>query len=175
MKDPESTRTPASKAGRHAAIEHILSTRQITSQSELQAALEDLGIVAAQATLSRDLLEVRATKVRAADGRQVYALADRANPPEWGEEEAEQKLARWCQDLLVGGATANNIVVLRTPAGAANLLGSAIDFSRDETVLGSVAGDDTIVVVCTTSEAAENFCNKLLRYAGGAKAFESAL
>ncbi|MDO5034227.1 MAG: arginine repressor [Actinomycetaceae bacterium] len=173
MKEAESTRTPASKAGRHAAIEQILSTRQITSQSELREALEEMGIVAAQATLSRDLLEVQATKVRGSDGRQIYALSDHSANAEWGEEGAEQKLQRWSQDLLVGGATANNIVVFRTPAGAANLLASAIDSSRDETVLGSVAGDDTIMVVCVSDTAAENFCNKLLSYAEGVKALDS--
>ncbi|WP_297555631.1 ArgR family transcriptional regulator [uncultured Actinomyces sp.] len=169
MKDSDNTRMPASKAGRHAAIEQILATQQIASQSDLREALEEVGIFVAQATLSRDLLEVRATKVRGVDGRQVYALANPERPVEWGEEGAEQKLQRWSQDLLVGGATANNLVVLRTPAGAANLLGSAIDFSRDETVLGSVAGDDTIIVVCVSDEAAQAYCDKLLKYAEGVK------
>lgn len=169
MSENEATRTPSSKAGRHAAIEQILSTRAVTSQSELRQALEEMGINAAQATLSRDLLEVRATKIRDADGRQIYALTDRSHKTDWGEEGAEQKLQRWSQDLLVGAATADNIVVLRTPAGAANLLASAIDFSRDDTVLGSVAGDDTIMVVCTSAETAENFCNRLLSYAEGTK------
>lgn len=173
MSENEATRTPSSKAGRHAAIEQILSTQAVTSQSELREALEEMGIYAAQATLSRDLLEVRATKIRDADGRQIYALTDRARNTEWGEEGAEQKLQRWSQDLLVGAATAENIAVLRTPAGAANLLASAIDFSREETVLGSVAGDDTIMVVCTSAETAENFCNRLLSYAEGAKPSEA--
>ncbi|MDO5049923.1 MAG: ArgR family transcriptional regulator [Actinomycetaceae bacterium] len=173
MSENDATRTPSSKAGRHAAIEQILSTRAVTSQSELREALEEMGIFAAQATLSRDLLEVRATKVRDPQGRQIYALSDRAPRAEWGEEGAEQKLQRWSQDLLVGAATADNIAVLRTPAGAANLLGAAIDSSRDETVLGSVAGDDTIMVVCTSAGAAEDFCNKLLGYAEGTKANEA--
>ncbi|MDO5729846.1 MAG: ArgR family transcriptional regulator [Actinomycetaceae bacterium] len=162
-------RTPSTKAGRHAAIETILSTRPITSQTELRSALEDMGIVAAQATLSRDLLEMRATKVRDAHGRQIYALSDRTKPSEWGEEGAEQKLQRWAQDLLVGAATAQNLVILRTPAGAANLLASAIDIARDDTVLGSVAGDDTIMVACTSIETATDFCNQLLSYAEGTK------
>ncbi|MDO5719356.1 MAG: ArgR family transcriptional regulator [Actinomycetaceae bacterium] len=162
-------RTPSSKAGRHAAIATILATQPITSQTELRKALEDMGIVAAQATLSRDLLEIRATKIRDAQGRQIYALADPGQTLEWNEEGAEQKLQRWAQDLLVGAATSNNFVILRTPAGAANLLASAIDFARDETVLGSVAGDDTIFVACTSNDTATEFCDLLLAYAEGIK------
>lgn len=173
MSENDSTRTPASKAGRHAAIEQILSTQAVTSQSELREALEAMGIYAAQATLSRDLLEVRATKIRDAEGRQIYALSDKSPQTEWGEEGAEQKLQRWSQDLLVGAATADNIAVLRTPAGAANLLAAAIDSSRDDTVLGSVAGDDTIMVVCTSAATADKFCNRLLGYAEGNKATDA--
>ena len=167
MNDHDSTRNPASKTGRHAAIEQILTTQAVTSQFELREELEKHGIVAAQATLSRDLLELHATKVRDAEGRQVYALPDQTSSAEWSKEGSESKLQRWCQDLLVAAATANNIVVLRTPAGAANLLGAAIDLTRDETVLGSVAGDDTIMLVCSSDEAASAFCTKLLSYAEG--------
>ncbi|WIK65278.1 arginine repressor [Gleimia hominis] len=167
MSEPEiMRRTPDSKAGRHAIIEQILSTQAITSQSELREALQERGISAAQATLSRDLLEIRATKVRDADGRQVYAISKHEEISGSDTPTAAQ-LQKWASDLLVGGATAGNLIVLRTPAGAANLLGSALDYARHEPVLGLVAGDDTIIVVCTSAQAASEYCEQLLDWAEG--------
>lgn len=167
MSETELSRMPASKSGRHAAIEHILDTQAITSQTELQTALEKVGIIAAQATLSRDLLELRATKVRDPQGRRVYALGGTSSPG--AEEGPDVKLQRWAQDLLVAAATSEQIAVLRTLAGAANLLGSAIDSVRDDTVLGTVAGDDTIMVVCAGAQAASEFCEKMLALAEGGR------
>lgn len=169
MSETDSPRNPASKAGRQAAIETILSTRAITSQSQLREALEQMGISAAQATLSRDLLQMRATKIRAEDGQQIYALPDSAGTAQFADDSAETRLQRWAQDLLVAAASSHNLAVLRTPAGAANLLGSAVDAVRNESVLGTVAGDDTILVVCTSSSEAAQFCERMLALAEGGK------
>lgn len=170
MSETELNRMPASKSGRHAAIEHILGTQAITSQTELQTELEKVGIVAAQATLSRDLLELRATKVRDPQGRRVYAVPRAGTSSPWEEEGPDVKLQRWAQDLLVAAATSAQIAVLRTPAGAANLLGAAIDSVRNDSVLGTVAGDDTIMVVCTDAAAANEFCEQMLALAEGGRA-----
>ncbi|MDO5722161.1 MAG: arginine repressor [Actinomycetaceae bacterium] len=174
MSENEQSRLPASKSGRHGAIETILATQAISSQTELQAALEKRGIYAAQATLSRDLLELRATKVRDSQGRRVYALGAGNTSSPWSEEGPDDKLQRWAQDLLVGAATSDQLVILRTPAGAANLLGSAIDAVRSEQVLGTVAGDDTIMVVCASVEAASDFCEQMLAAAEGVRPDEAA-
>ncbi|EEH63519.1 arginine repressor [Gleimia coleocanis DSM 15436] len=160
----DSSRGGVSKSRRHAIIEEILSTEIISSQPELQDALEKRGISVAQATLSRDLIEVRATKVRDASGRQIYALATHVNNDMFREEAGEQKLKRWAEELLVGVAPAQNLLVLRTPAGAANFLASAIDAARYESVVGCVAGDDTILVICTSAETAQEFADKLLSF-----------
>lgn len=156
------SRGAVSKSRRHAIIEEILTTQIIASQPELQEALEARGISVAQATLSRDLIEVRATKVRDTSGRQIYVLASHASHSLLSEEAGEQKLRRWVEELLVGIAPAQNLVVLRTPAGAANLLAAAIDSARYDTVVGSVAGDDTVMVICSTNEAAVEFTEKML-------------
>lgn len=156
--------TPVSKNRRHAIIEEILTTEIIASQPELQEALEARGIFVAQATLSRDLIEVRATKVRDTSGRQVYVLASQAGHALLSEEAGEQKLRRWAEELLVGVAQAENLLVLRTPAGAANLLAAALDAARYEDVVGSVAGDDTIMVVCVSQSAAAHIADKLLSF-----------
>ncbi|MCS4484957.1 arginine repressor [Gleimia sp. 6138-11-ORH1] len=155
---------PVSKNRRHAIIEEILTTEIIASQPELQEALEARGISVAQATLSRDLIEVRATKVRDTSGRQIYVLATHAGHASLSEEAGEEKLRRWAEELLVGVAQAQNLLVLRTPAGAANLLAAALDAARYEEVVGSVAGDDTVMVVCVTEEAASQIASKLLSF-----------
>lgn len=155
---------PVSKSRRHAIIEEILSTQLIASQPELQEALEERGISVAQATLSRDLLEVRATKVRDTSGRQIYVLASHASHTSLSEEAGEQKLRRWVEELLVGIAPAQNLVVMRTPAGAANLLAAAIDTARYDSVVGSVAGDDTVMVICVSNEAAAEFTERMLSF-----------
>ena len=167
MPEDSVTRVPTSKAGRHAAIQEILATHVITSQPQLRDELRAMGFDAAQATLSRDLVELRATKVRDGDGRLVYALTTGYDTPHIADNSSDRKLQRWAQDLLVGAATAGNLIVLRTPAGAANLLGSALDAARHDAVVGTVAGDDTVLVICGSEAQATEYAQLLMRYAEG--------
>ncbi|MPV38379.1 arginine repressor [Georgenia subflava] len=157
----------ATKAGRHAVIAQILAHQPVRSQTELREALSTRGIAATQATLSRDLDELRAEKVRGPGGEQIYAL-----PAEGGTlrsvsavEEPEQiaaRLQRWCAEVLVTADTTANQVVLRTPPGAAQLLASAIDHSVLPGVLGCIAGDDTVLVITRDAGAAEALTERLL-------------
>jgi transcriptional regulator of arginine metabolism len=145
----ESTRI-LSKASRHARITELLSQGTVSSQGELQRLLAADGLAVTQTTVSRDLIELRAEKVRAASGALVYAV-----PGEGGDRTARTqtegyhaaRLRRLAADFLVSAEASANNVVLRTPPGAANLLAAAIDHSAMPHVLGCLAGDDTILVI----------------------------
>ena len=134
----------------------ILADQQISSQKELREALAVLGIETTQATLSRDLVEMHATKIRTASGKQIYSVPDLDGEQTRRGEESLARLERWAQDLLVA------FLVVRTPVGAANLLGSAIDTARLEGVVGTVAGDDTIFVACRSTEDAVELQSTLI-------------
>jgi transcriptional regulator of arginine metabolism len=142
---------PATKNARHQLIVDLVTHREVHSQGELQGLLSDAGIEVTQATLSRDLVELDAVKVRAAGGALVYAV-----PAEGGDRRPTaptetaaglQRLARLCGELLVSAESSANLVVLRTPPGAAQFLASAFDKAEMTEVLGTIAGDDTVLVI----------------------------
>ncbi|MDO4243717.1 MAG: ArgR family transcriptional regulator [Actinomyces sp.] len=170
------TTAPATKAARHALIAQILSKERIRSQAELRDALAARGVSTTQATLSRDLVELRATKIRSSGGTQVYAIPEAGAPGQvqmhtgpGGDatlaEHTTARLARWCADLLVTAEWAGNQLVLRTPAGAAQLLASAVDDSMLPGVLGCVGGDDTLLVVTRDEGVAARLASHLLALA----------
>lgn len=143
---------PATKAARHAQIREILAARPVASQVELADLLAADGVAVAQATLSRDLVEIGALKVRDVRlGRPVYVLpgegGDRTPRGAVDAEVLDARLARLCGELLVTAEASGNLVLLRTPPGAAQLLASAVDHSVLPGVLGSIAGDDTVLVI----------------------------
>jgi transcriptional regulator of arginine metabolism len=144
-------RLPATKAARHALIATLLSRRPVHSQTELAGQLAEAGVSVTQATLSRDLVELRAVKIRTAGGALAYAIpaegGDRSPQPAPDVEFLAARLARLCAELLVGADASGNLVVLRTPAGAAQFLASAIDHSVMPGVMGTIAGDDTVLVI----------------------------
>ena len=144
-------RVPATKAARHALIATLLSRRPVHSQPELAAALAEAGVSVTQATLSRDLVELRAVKIRTAAGALAYAVpaegGDRSPQLAADTEYLAARLARLCAELLVTADASGNLVVLRTPPGAAQFFASAIDHSVLPGVLGTIAGDDTVLVI----------------------------
>ena len=157
---------PGTKAARRAAIAEIFASETIGSQSELRDALGARGITTTQATLSRDLVEIHATKVRNESGDYVYGLSTtRVVPGEVSTESGEVRLRRWSQDLVVAATAVAHQVVLRTPAGAAQLLASAIDGAMLEGVVGCVAGDDTVLIICVDPEQAEEVTQYLMNLA----------
>ncbi len=156
---------PGTKAARHGLITELLARHPISSQEQLRLALKEMGVDTAQATLSRDLLELQATKVRNDKGALVYTVPNWDGSPTYQMEASLARLTRWCQDLLVGGDIAQNLLILRTPVGAANLLGSAIDSARLTGVIGTIAGDDTLLLICEDSQGAQETYEKLLQLA----------
>ena len=132
----------SSKSQRQHIIERLLSDQAVSNQGQLVDLLGAEGVDATQATVSRDLEELGAVKMRAG-GQTVYAIPEittqRAVPVE--------TLRRVCSDWVVDVAHSANLVVLRTPPGSAHVVASAIDRSAIDGVLGTVAGDDTIFVV----------------------------
>ena len=137
----------ATRAGRQARILALLSTQSVHSQTELAALLADEGIDVTQATLSRDLEELGAVKLRGADGGVgVYVVPEDGSPVR-GVTGGTERVSRLLVDLLVSTDASGNLAVLRTPPGAAHYLASAIDRAALPYVVGTVAGDDTILVV----------------------------
>ena len=146
------------RAARRRLIERLISTTRIHSQRELQQMLETHGFSVTQATLSRDLKAMRASKARTASGKQVYVLPEAGAPgqkrlPDDAEVQADQHLAHLAEELLVSVACAHGDVVLQTPPGAAQLMAAAVDDAMLPGVLGTIAGDDTILIA-TTGDAA---------------------
>jgi transcriptional regulator of arginine metabolism len=153
---------------RHARIVATLSSHAVRSQSELGRLLAEAGLRVTQATLSRDLDELGAVKLRTPDGGQpVYVLPADGAP--WAArqlaDEAPRRLTRLLGELLISADASGNIVVLRTPPGASNFLASALDRAALPDVLGTIAGDDTILVVSTDPTGGAALAERLLQLA----------
>jgi transcriptional regulator of arginine metabolism len=169
----EAALTPLTKSARQQLIAELLGGREVRSQGELAQLLADRGVHVTQATLSRDLLELDAVKVRVASGGLVYAVpaegGDRT--PVAGESAAAAaRLARLCAELLVSADASANLVVLRTPPGAAQFLASAIDkveLGPDNPVLGTIAGDDTVLVIGRDPQGGDALAQRFTSIAEG--------
>ena len=145
MTDPKAA-PETTRAGRQARIVAILSSAPVHSQNELAALLADEGIEVTQATLSRDLEELGAVKLRGADGGVgVYVVPEDGSPVR-GVSGGTARLERLLGELLVSTDASANLAVLRTPPGAAHYLASANDRAALPYVVGTIAGDDTIFV-----------------------------
>lgn len=129
------------KAARRRQIETVLRRGTIASQAQLVDALAARGVQVTQATLSRDLEELGAYKARAANGRSVYRLPD--DPPV-----TEQMLPRMMSEFVHGVESSGNLVVVRTSPGSAAPVARAIDTAAVSGVIGTIAGDDTVLVIC---------------------------
>lgn len=154
--------TPRTVTARRARIATLLSTHEVTSQEELGHLLDAEGVHVTQATLSRDLLALGA--VKDADGHYVVDSAAGLDTslPLAGQEVT---LARLAGELLVRAEAAGNIAVLHTPPGAAQFLAGHLDRSTGFDTVGTVAGDDTIIIVMRTPEDAQGLCQSMLRLA----------
>ena len=151
----------ATRAGRQARIVSILSSQSVHSQSELAAMLAGEGIEVTQATLSRDLEELGAVKLRgAAGGVGVYVVPEDGSPVR-GISGGTERMSRLLAELLVSTDASGNLAILRTPPGAAHYLASAIDRAALPFVVGTVAGDDTILVVAREPMTGTELATKL--------------
>ncbi len=163
---------PHTPTARRETIRSLLAQEQITSQKDLRERLSQLGVEVTQATLSRDLVDMRATKIRTAEGVRIYSVPDIDGSSTHEGEAGYLRLQKWCQALLVSSVLVENQLVLRTRVGAANLLGSAIDAVRFDEVAGTIAGDDTILVICKSSEDAQTTQRFLMEFAEPSKAVD---
>jgi transcriptional regulator of arginine metabolism len=155
----------AGKASRHARIVEVLGARSVRSQAELAAVLAENGLRVTQATLSRDLDELGAVKLRTPDGGlPVYVVPEDGSPltARVTGDAPPHRLARLIGELLVSAEASSNLVVLRTPPGAAHFLASALDRASLPSVLGSIAGDDTILVIARAADGGQALANHLL-------------
>jgi transcriptional regulator of arginine metabolism len=164
--------TPASKTARHARILALIRSRPVRSQSELGDLLAADGLATTQATLSRDLEELGAIKVRGTDGSgAAYIVPDEGMGPLRLAEQAPERLRRLLRELLTGADSSGNLTVLRTPPGAAQFLASALDRSGLPEIVGTIAGDDTVMIVARQTSEHETsgaaLAAKLLEWAAG--------
>jgi transcriptional regulator of arginine metabolism len=136
-----------SKRQRQHVIGQLLADHAVTSQAQLVELLAAAGIDAAQATVSRDLEEIGAVKVRVPGGDTVYAVPELPTEQHLPEDHLRRVLGEWVVEV----AHSHNIVMMRTPPGSAHVVGSALDRRGMPGVLGTVAGDDTIMVVAAES------------------------
>jgi transcriptional regulator of arginine metabolism len=160
---------PVTKTARHARIADLLTARSVRSQVELATLLAAEGVHVNQGTLSRDLVELGVVRVRGADGALIYAV-----PVEGGgrhvqsgvsQEILDARLAKLCNELLVTAESSGNIAILRTPPGAANFLALAIDHSVIPSVLGTIAGDDTVMLVSRETDGGASVAERFLSLA----------
>jgi transcriptional regulator of arginine metabolism len=150
------------KPQRQHRIAKLLAEHAVTSQTHLVELLQADGVQATQATVSRDLEDLGAIKVRVAGGDTVYAI------PELPAEQRapEDHLRRVFSDWVVEVSHSANLVVLRTPPGSAHVVGSALDRAGLPEVLGTVAGDDTLIVVVTEEVGGAALAGQLCELAG---------
>ena len=150
------------KAQRQRAVAQLISDHYVTSHSQLVTLLKKTGIVATQATVSRDLEDLGAVKVRTSHGETSYAIPefepDRIAPL----EQLRRVLQEWVADIQIS----EPIVIIRTPPGCAHVVASALDRSRIEGLAGTVAGDDTMFCVAKQGYGAKKLAVHLGKLAG---------
>ena len=180
--------TPLTKTARHARIADILAREQVRSQEELADLLERYaGVHVTQATLSRDLDELGIVRLRSG-GALVYSLPEEPGGPgshpggpgsplgsggsqsgarvgavAGSESPHDARLARYLGELMTSAEASANLVVLRTPAGAAQFLASVIDHAALPSVLGTVAGDDTVLLIARDPAGGDALAADFLR------------
>lgn len=143
------------KNKRHEAILEIIQQKNIATQEELQKELCARGFAVTQATVSRDIRRLRLMKQQVSGGRNIYVL------PSGKRDQENSRLIRVLKDSVRGVDSAQNILVIRTDAGMAMAAAAAIDNLTIAGILGCIAGDDTIMAVLQSPEAAEQACEKL--------------
>ena len=136
------------KRFRYTKIKEIVQSRPIETQEELAKALQEEGIVVTQATVSRDIKELMLIKVPTSDGHYRYALSQEQNMLM-----SKNRMARLFQDSIVRVDSALNQIVIHTMPGSANMVAAAIDLAKWENVIGTIAGDDTILIITNSTES----------------------
>lgn len=139
-----------SRSARLSQLRVLLEEERYASQQELADALAQHGVSVSQSTLSKDLLALGAVKRRSEEGSLVYATAIEGD----FRSAALEKLARICSELLSSLQNSGNQIILKTPPGAAQYFAACLDSARLAGVMGTIAGDDTVLVIATDTGAA---------------------
>lgn len=150
------------KPQRQHRMRRIIEEQPVSNQAQLLALLESEGVVTTQATVSRDLEELGAVKIRIPGGTTAYAI------PEYAKDRgaSDDHLRRLMGEFVVEVSHGGNIVVLRTPPGSAHVVASALDRAALTGVLGTVAGDDTVLVVIADGVASAESASQFAAMAG---------
>ncbi len=163
---------PNTPVARRRRIVELLAKEQVKSQGQLERLLSDDGLEVTQATLSRDLEEVGAVKIRDEQGALMYAVPEGVvgvgGRPNAAEILPESRLARLCEELLISANPSANLVVVRTPPGAAQFFASALDQAEIEGLIGTIAGDDTVLVISADPVGGPGLARYLTGLAEGA-------
>ncbi len=165
---PSDTSAPApathtlGKPQRQHRVARLLADHAVTSQAQLVELLAADGVVATQATVSRDLEDLGAIKVRVGGGETVYAIPELPSQQRAPEDHLRRVFSEWVVEV----AHSANLVVLRTPPGSAHVVASALDRSGLPGVLGTVAGDDTLVVIVADGVSGATMAGRLAEMAG---------
>lgn len=144
------------KAKRQAKIMEIISTTNVETQEQLLKELQDAGFTSTQATISRDIKELRIVKELTSFGIYRYTTSSRDVPGTFSD-----RLNTIFRECVTSYDYAQNIVVIHTLPGLANAAASAVDAMNMSVVLGTLAGDDTVVVIMRDSNAAATFCGEI--------------
>lgn len=152
----------SSKQQRQRIITQLIAAGEVVSQPQLQRLLREKGVASTQATVSRDLDELGAVKVRVAGGDVRYAIPEYEPARVAPGDQLRRVLSEWVAEVTASG----NIVVLRTPPGCAHVVASALDRSANPLLIGTVAGDDTILCVAATADGGEGLARELSALAG---------
>jgi arginine repressor len=145
------------KYNRHAKILELIEKYPIETQEELAEKLKEMGMDVTQATISRDIKELKLTKVMMGDDKYRYATVTHSDSP------ITNRLLTIFSESFISCDYANNIVVVKTLPGMAQASASALDSMKWSEIVGTIAGDDTIMIVCRAEKAAEELVNKLSR------------
>ncbi|OBR63028.1 arginine repressor [Paenibacillus oryzae] len=145
------------KAIRQYKIKEIIGSKEIETQEELVEALRASGMQVTQATVSRDIKELMLAKVPIAEGRYKYSL-----PIEQQRQNPIHKLKRAIVDHFASIDFTENLVVLKCLPGTANTIGALIDNMEWDEVMGTICGDDTILIICRTKEQSSAMVERLL-------------
>jgi transcriptional regulator of arginine metabolism len=136
------------KTVRQVAILEIIENQEIETQEELADALNARGIRVTQATVSRDIKELRLVKLLSSTGKYKYATGESA------ENNMSDRFVRMLAESLLSATYANNLIVVKTLSGSANVAGEALDSFRWPEVLGTLAGDNTVLMIIRSNEEA---------------------
>ncbi len=142
------------KSVRHALIKEIIESQEIETQEELAAALRARSIDVTQATVSRDIKELRLLKVLSESGGYKYATADKA------EHGLAERFIRIFNESVISITPAGNLIVIKTISGSAHVAGEAIDSLKWAEIVGTISGDNTLLVIAQTAQDAENLTRK---------------